>query len=110
MYANTVRLYSWTSPRRECREHLRSPLPVVKGFLFSSLQVLICLLVFSFIIPVFSFHCSIIIFSLLILFGMGWKMTACRPTPAATTTEFRVQQHAGRAQHVQQGGRLLAQH
>ncbi len=23
MYANTVRLYSWTSPRRECREHYR---------------------------------------------------------------------------------------
>jgi hypothetical protein len=21
VYANTVRLYSWTSPRRECREH-----------------------------------------------------------------------------------------
>ena len=31
MYANTVRLSSWTSPRRECREHLQTQVSVKKN-------------------------------------------------------------------------------
>ncbi len=67
MYANTVRLSSWISPRRECSEHLLSSLVMAVRFQqYVKLDVRIHYLFHSLLLNVYVGHSSIetIIFQL----------------------------------------------